>query len=1009
MHKGIQVNINRVVGRAWLSIAALLLSAAFSTAFADTGGLQVKVTDATGNPIAGAAVSASTIDSLSKKSGVTNADGELRLMGLDPSDNYVISVTADGYQAARNEGVLVVSERTYDIPFSLVGGGEELEEIITYGRSDIGQLVDTTSALQSTDVTLDIMDSLPTGRNYQSYLQMAPSTKPTNDENGGNPSSKSGVNYSDVVDANGNTAGSSSDNVYYIDGVNITDNYYGTFGANFNSEIIQEQQIITGGVPAEYEGGQGLISRVVTKSGGNEFHGSLNYYMQSDSLVADNDNLEDASFSTFDTAFTLGGPIIKDKLWFFTSYQLKEREEDVIDPNTQQVLRTVTNSADYGFAKLTWQATENDKITAQWFNDPSDVDGSFDTATLANRDRALERGGDNLKFEYSHAWENLILTASYISHEGEDTRIAADKSTRNDTVFLASEGALNSDTDLGGYGSDLFWDKNKKSTNLVAEYFLDTNMGSHEFKFGYSDMTNEHFLNSVYTGDGSQYNSIADIHSGTTLDEYTNLTWTGEVALSSDDYNRVIDGMAASDDAAYFVGLLDTSGDGIIDQTELGALVFESTAGNPNGQVNAVRARQATQGPQNFKTEGTAIFLQDSWNIDDHWTVDVGFRAEKWDHIASDAKTKVFSFDYEVAPRLSLIYDIKGDGASKVWAFYGRYYDPIRTNMTDFAGSVTGSVLSEEIYVGNQWVNYRTRGGPGDPDGYFAPSTKTPYTDEFMLGWEHSLTADQSIAVTYTDRETGDILEDYDLGLYLDCTADGVGDYCLPLSYFGFSELPSANYFISTMKGGKRVYEGLEVTWRKRRSADSKWFALASWSYNDAEGNTNSDSNADFQGDVVWLDPRSPNQYGKQPGNVEHLVKLAGSYAFDNGLEIGATYNWNSGTRYSETWSIYGRHLPERVAVAYEDRGVTTRWLDEGVIGGNETSSYGTLNARAKYVLEFGEGLSAEIFLDVFNVLDDQAARRFMDLRAGDGVYSFGEANDWVLPRRFYLGARMSF
>jgi hypothetical protein len=252
MHKGIQVNINRVVGRAWLSIAALLLSAAFSTAFADTGGLQVKVTDASGNPVAGAAVSASTVDSLSKKSGVTDAGGELRLMGLDPSDQYVITVTADGYQAARNENVLVVSERTFNIPFALVGGGEELEEIITYGRSDIGQLVDTTSALQSTDVTLDIMDSLPTGRNYQSYLQMAPSTKPTNDENGGNPSSKSGVNYSDVVDANGNTAGSSSDNVYYIDGINITDNYYGTFGANFNSEIIQEQQIITGGVPAEY-------------------------------------------------------------------------------------------------------------------------------------------------------------------------------------------------------------------------------------------------------------------------------------------------------------------------------------------------------------------------------------------------------------------------------------------------------------------------------------------------------------------------------------------------------------------------------------------------------------------------------------------------------------------------------------------------------------------------------------------------------------------------------------
>jgi hypothetical protein len=62
-----------------------------------------------------------------------------------------------------------------------------------------------------------------------------------------------------------------------------------------------------------------------------------------------------------------------------------------------------------------------------------------------------------------------------------------------------------------------------------------------------------------------------------------------------------------------------------------------------------------------------------------------------------------------------------------------------------------------------------------------------------------------------------------------------------------------------------------------------------------------------------------------------------------------------------------------------------------------------------KYTLEFGRDMEAEFFLDIFNVLDDQAPRRFMDLSAGDGVYSFQEANDWVEPRRFYLGARVSF
>ena len=1008
IHKrGSIVNVNSIKGRLKLTAAALLLSVAFSSAaIADTGTLRVKVTDGDGNAIAGASVNASTSDSLTTKSGVTDADGGLRLSGLDPSDNYVITVNADGYQSARNEGVLVVSERTFNVPFALSGAGEALEEIITYGRSDIGALVDTTSALQATDVTLDIMDSLPTGRNYQSYLQMAPTTKPTNSDTGGNPSSKSGMNYTDVPSSAGDSHGSSRDNVYYIDGVNITDNHFGTFGANFNSEIIQEQQIITGGVPAEYEGGQGLISRVISKSGGNEFHGSVNYYMQSDSLVADNDHLDDAAFDTFDTAFTLGGPIIKDKLWFFTSFQRKERDEDVIDPTTQTVSRTVNKTEDLGFAKLTWQATENDKIVAQWFGDPTKQSGSLDTGTLNNRDRRFDTGGDNLKLEYSHAWDNFILTASYLNHEGEDTRLSADSSTENNVIYTDSS-VTNVDTEQGGYGIDIFWDKNKTSLNLIGELFLDTGAGSHEIKFGYSDITNEHYLDEFYTGDGSRYNSVGFADSGATLGDYLGAGWEGEKAISSTDVDRMIDAMEASADPSVYLDLYDADMSGVISSAELQAgLVFDSTANNPNGEVNAVRTLQAVQGAQNFEQNGSALFIQDSWSIDEHWTLDIGFRAEQWEHIASDSKTKVFTFDYDIAPRLSLIYDIKGDGSSKVWGFYGRYYDPIRTNMTEFAGKMTGTVRHEQVYLTDtgEWLTYRVR---GLGDGAFAPSTKTPYTDEILFGYERALTENQSFSVIYTNRKTRDIFEDYDLGLY----TDGCGEFCLPLSYFGFAdEAPPANYYMATLKGAKRDYDGLELTWRKRRSADSRWFALASYSYNDAQGNSNSDSNADFQGDWIALDPRAPNQYTTQPGNIDHLLKLAGSYRWDNGLEVGATYSWNSGTAYSRTWLIYGRHLPDmHLDTPYEHRGVVDNWVKDDAIGGETTPSYGVLNARVKYVVEFGDSTDVEFFLDVFNVLDDQAVTREQDLLDGGDSWDYQEASNWVLPRRLYLGARMSF
>jgi len=93
----------------------------------------------------------------------------------------------------------------------------------------------------------------------------------------------------------------------------------------------------------------------------------------------------------------------------------------------------------------------------------------------------------------------------------------------------------------------------------------------------------------------------------------------------------------------------------------------------------------------------------------------------------------------------------------------------------------------------------------------------------------------------------------------------------------------------------------------------------------------------------------------------------------------------------------------------YEHRGVVDSWVQKGAIGGNTTPSYGTLNARVKYVVDFGEDMSAEFFLDIFNVLDDQAVKREQDLFAGGDGWDYQQASAWVLPRRFYLGARMSF
>ncbi|MBB1416605.1 MULTISPECIES: TonB-dependent receptor [unclassified Pseudoalteromonas] len=960
---------------------------------ADTGGLKIRVTDKQGQPIAGATVSAKSPESLIGKQAVSDSNGYVSLRGLDPSSQYIIDITGASIQPFEAKNVRVITDKNLNLNYAVdaANGNSDIEKIVVSGRSVTA--IDTTSSSTGLDVTLDMTESLPTGRNFQSYLQLVPGVKPSTN---GNPSSKSGVNYVDI----GGEAGSSSDNVYYIDGVNVTDNADGTAGGNINSEIIQEQQVLTGGIEAKYAGGAGLVSRVITKSGGNEFHGSINYYFQNDSLVGDYDNESKSKnkFSTYDTAITLGGPIIKDKLWFFASYQLKNREDDITNTETGEFSHTVEDDTDLGFGKITWQATDRDRLVFTYFNDPRDLSGSRSTTTVYNRQRTQKTGGDNYKIDYSHSWDDFIINAGYMEHEAEFSTVALDKSTRSDIAFLSTSPSQ-SQTDIGGLGADTIRERNKKAAYIDFTYYLDTDFGDHTFEAGYSVETNENISNSVYNG-GPQYNSIAASDSGVTFETYATGQWTGEKGLAAADYTRVAQ---ALNDSGNLHGA-DLNNDGVISDDEVKAIVFDSTANNPTGDVNAYQIEQVQQATSKLETKGKMAFLQDTFTID-NVTIKAGLRAEKWDHIASTGET-IFTFDWEVAPRLSVIYDIFGDGDSKVWAFGGRYYDPLRTDMTSFAGNLTGSVLEERVYVNDDWVTFRTRGGAKQQDAFFSPSTKTPYTDEYLIGYSTNLTDSTNISVTYTKRTTKDIMEDYDLSIYSEDGYMAGTSLELPLSYFGYDENPGSNYVIGTLAGAKRDYEGIEVTFKKLRA--DNWFMLASYTHNDAKGNSNSDGNADFQGDWEILDPRAPNMYGKQPGNVEHQFKILGTYYFDNNFEVGAVYNWNSGTRYSKAQLISGRYLPLQVDEAYEFGGYETNWVADNSVGSEVTPSYGTLDIRVKYTHDFDQ-YKAEFFLDIFNILDDQATTVEQGLASGDGNFAFGEATDWVEPRRFYLGARLSF
>jgi hypothetical protein len=993
-----------------LAIFTVAISASFISAD-DTGALNVTVVDSSGNAVVGAVVSAKTSESLRSASGATNSDGTVKLSFLDPSSKYVVNVKASGFASSSATNITVVSGQTRGLSLVVASVTADMDELVVVASREA--LIDTTSAQQGLDITLALTESLPTGRNYQSYLQLAPSVKPSNT---GNPSSKSGVNYRDAF---GQT-GRSTDNVYYIDGVNVTNVDNGLANSNLNSEIIQEQQVLTGGLSAEYEGGTGLVSKVITKSGGNEFTGSINYYLQNDSLVADNDHLPNNTYNKFDTAITLGGPIIQDKLWFFASMQTKETEIDVSDLEAGTVLRTSTASSDLGFAKLTAQITDNDFLSFSYFDDPYDRDASTSATTLNNRDSADAQGGSNTNLTWTHSFDQGVLTVSKSSHEGESSTLAANSDTRNDVAYSDSTEATLAARNKGGSGSNSINFSNKDELSVTYDF----NINNHEIKVGYLKTENERLENLVYAGDGAQYTSIGTSDIGTTYADYLTTTWNGVTDVSADDQARVL---TAGNAIASFVTAYDADASGAVDAAELALATYNSTSGNPTGDVNVYRILQVQKAPLTLRSEGQAMFIQDTI-YHGQWTFDVGFRAESYEHFGSDG-SQIADFDWEIAPRMSVTYDINGDGRSKLYVYDGRYYDPIRTDMTGFAGTLNGSVREEQIYLADQWITYRTRGGAQEQDAYFSPNTKTPYTDELILGYSQLIGEDKSISVTYTDRKTKDIMEDFGAYVYscggpegavtpAGCPAygydaadggDGIlnTDFGLPLSYFGWDAYPNSNYIIGTLAGGHRNYTGLEIAFRKRPTDDKPYAILASYTNNQAEGNSNSDGNADLQGDFDWLDPRAPNMYGPQSGNMEHQLKFAGTYQITEKLEAGMVFNWNSGYLYTKGKSVYSRNLPAQ-GEAYEVGGLSRPWI-ENQFGTEQAPSYYELDLRLKYTTNIMSDRELEVFVDVFNLLDNQAVTEVMPFVDGDGIYNFGEGNDWVAPRSFYLGARLSF
>lgn len=962
---------------------------------AQTGSLKIQISDKFDTPIEGVVVKLTSKDSILRKSGKSDSHGHVHISGLIPAKNYKIIINKLGYKTISVEQVLVSSGKKYHLNFQLKKNRQEIEHIEIVARRNQAN-IDLASSTTGSALSLDITDSIPTKRSYQDYLQLVPGVRPSSS---GNPSSKSGVNFTEF----GGMLNESSDNIYLLDGINVTDNQTGGFGANINSEIIQEIRVITGGLPAEFEGGTGLVSQVITKSGANEFHGSLNYYFQNDNLMASHNYLAENDFSNFDTAFTLGGPIIEDKLWFFASIQEKQSKTKLTHPTTQSHLRAVSEKSTMSFLKLTWLPVEDSLLTFTFFDDPTESNGLSDSFVTNNRNIKNESGGDNYKVEYVQNWQNLTFSFMHTKHKSEHSTYASDKTPMNDIIFAPDDTPTPEQLFRGGAGFDSKNYRNREDTKFKLAYDLDTeSYGYHSFKLGYQYTTNENNMFEQSHG-SANYNSLSVQNSGITLADFLNSNWIGRVNISKADYSSIISAMSQSENTYKYIDLFDNNNNGLISINELeNNLIFNSNQGNPDKQINLFRTYEAVSSPIKLKVTGKSLFIQDAieW---ERLYLTLGIRAEQWQHKNSRGEN-IATFGWDYAPRFNISYDVFGDGTTKVWYFNGKYIDPIRTNMTFFVGNVSGPSFEDQVFVNDHWLTFRKRGGTSTASGAFSPHIKSPYTTEHLVGFSTLLSEDMSIELTYSHRKTKNLIEDYSPKLYSEELSGS--DFYLPLSYFGLDNIDDKKFVVANLVGGERNYKGVDLVFTKHRT--NNWNFSASYTYGDAEGNSNADGNVDFQGDLVWLDPRAPNMYGNLPGSITHLFKAYGTYFFANGIELGFAYHWNSGTKYNKSRLFANRYMPVQSADESFYGNTSSNWVAPNTVGSYSTPAYGVLDLRTKYKDTCGQ-LTCEFFIDIFNTLNNQAIVAEQSLATGDGNYQFGDATNWLQPRRLYLGARISF
>jgi hypothetical protein len=370
--------------RFWASgLMILILAAGFLAAQTkESATIQGRITDETGAPLPGVTVTVTSPSVMGKPSAVTDKDGRYRIPALF-TGIYTIDAVLSGFAPAKVVGVSIHVGMTATVDLNLSQARLETE-VSVIGAAPI---VDVTNAgLANTYISKELLLSLPTGQDTHSILNLAPG----------------------VTQLSAFGGGDQSGNSWTIDGAEVSSAWFGggQYSTPIDYNVVEEEQVIALGAPAEYGGFTGSAVNIVTKSGGNEFHGDVQLLYRGGKWQSSNIEAGDPKWKLLgETPVTkylsgsghLGGPIIKDKLWFFGGYEYYKTTIDLASTgkNSPRTLPKI-------YGKLTFQLSQNDRFLASY-------ETHTYTALRTQMDSLVTADGN-----WDDQWKSNLVNASYL-------------------------------------------------------------------------------------------------------------------------------------------------------------------------------------------------------------------------------------------------------------------------------------------------------------------------------------------------------------------------------------------------------------------------------------------------------------------------------------------------------------------------------------------------------------------------------------------------------------------